>query len=212
MNTITKRGILAEYFNEIKNECDECFTSDDFLIVGSWDFIRGLNGWLDEKYGQKLSVETGCELPKDDVFFDTWLDYLTDDKWGFADEWGMCDCCGKVIDLIGHSYSWIQDYWATDYGVICKECVKEDYSDDYLEYLENNYKHANTILSNAELENAGYKKITGELEYGYYGVNHNPKNVLNKNLRNNKHGKFIFNIQEHQLFCTIFDLWEKCEN
>ena len=184
-----------------------------FLIVDSWDFIREFNSWAKDKYGKELYDETRYDLPEneeDRKYFTTWLDYLTQDMWGFYDEYSVCEHCNKAFRSSPDSYSWTQNYWLGDGFIICEDCVKEDYAEEYLESLQNNPHTANTILSDSEMENAGYEKVNADsYESGWYGRCEDPEEILEKEMENNPDYDYIFSICGSGQFHTEFDLWRK---
>ena len=183
-----------------------------FLIVDSWDFIREFNSWVKKKYGKELYDETRYDLPEneeDRKYFTTWLDYLTQDMWGFYDEYSVCEHCNKAFRSSPDSYSWTQNYWLGDGFIICEDCVKEDYAEEYLESLQNNPHTANTILSDAEMENAGYEKVKEDCEEGWYGRCDDPEEILEREMKENTDGKYVFSISGSGQFHTDFDLWKK---
>lgn len=188
--------------------------NEKFLIVDNWNFIRELNEWLNDNYSKELYEETGYELPKDisdKRYFTEWLDYLTHEMWGFADEYSVCDCCNKAFKTSPDSYSWVADYWVGDGFIFCGDCVREneDYSREYLESLENNPHAANTILLDDQIKEAGYKRIIPECEYGWYGKQDDPEAILDGVMRNNKDGRYLFSITRCGQFFINFDMWEK---
>ena len=223
--------IINKYFKYIDENCDK-FKGDArfykaskslqaheddnemFLIVDGWNFIWELNEWLNVNYAKELDDETGYGLPKDiddREYFTEWLDYLTHGMWGFADEYSGCDCCYKAFRTSPTSYSWVADYWVGDGFIFCGDCVREneDYSKEYLESLENNPKRANTILLDDDIKKAGYRKIIPECEYGWYGRQDSPKEILERVIHNNKNGRYLFSISGCRQFSTDFDMWEK---
>ena len=145
-NKLRGNANFYEASESLRIHCDDKW----FLIVDSWDFIRELNEWLNDNYAKELCDETRYELPEDisdREYFTTWLDYLTDGMWGFSDEYSVCEHCNKAFRTSPDSYSWTQNYWLGDGFIICEDCVKEDYAEEYLESLQNNPHTANTILS-----------------------------------------------------------------
>lgn len=91
----------------------------------------------------------------------------------------------------------------------CEDCVREDYSEEYLESLENNPNTANTILSDDEIEKVGYKKVVADCESGWYGRCDDPEEILEREMKENTDGKYVFSISGSGQFHTDFDLWEK---
>lgn len=182
-----------------------------FLIVDGWDFIREFHSWANEKYGKELYEETIYDYPENDRdYFTVWLDYLTQGMWGFSDEYAVCECCNKAFRTSPDSYSWTQNYWLGDGFIICEDCVREEYTEGYLESLQNNPKAANTILSDSEMENAGYEKVnTDSYESGWYGRCEDPEEILEKEMENNPDYDYVFSICGSGQFHTEFDLWRK---
>ena len=184
-----------------------------FLIVDGWDFIREFHIWANEKYGKELYEETGYDYPESKDtrdYFTAWLDYLTQGMWGFSDEYSVCECCNKAFRTSPDSYSWTQNYWLGDGFIICEDCVREEYSEDYLESLQNNPKTANTILSDSEMENAGYEKVnTDSYESGWYGRCEYPEEILEREMESNPDYDYVFSICGSGQFHTEFDLWRK---
>lgn len=165
-----------------------------------------------DNYAKELCDETRYELPediRDREYFITWLDYLTDGMWGFSDEYSVCECCNKAFRTSPDSYSWVANYWIGDGFILCEDCVREDYSEEYLESLENNPNTANTILSDDEIEKAGYKKVIADCECGWCGRCDDPEKMLEQEKQNNKDGRYLFSISGTGQFHTDFDMWEK---
>jgi hypothetical protein len=232
------KDIIAEYlqyvdehYNECKGNASRYKASDSllryprgtegaeekFLIVDSWDFIREFNEWANKNYGKELYEETGYELPGDEdtkKYFTNWLNYLTQDMWGFGDEYAVCDCCYKVIRTSPDSYSWKADYWI-DYELTCGDCTRENENirDEYLHTLQNNFKTANTILSDEDLKEAGYERLEHTIyQNGWYGVRDDPEELLKEAQSKYPEGIFVFSICGVGQFHTDFDLWVLTES
>lgn len=207
-NKLRGNANFYEASESLRIHCDD----EWFLIVDSWDFIRELNEWLNDNYAKELCDETRYELPediRDREYFTTWLDYLTDGMWGFSDEYSVCEHCNKAFRTSPDSYSWVANYWVGDGFILCEDCVMEDYSEEYLKSLENNPNIANTILSDDEIEKAGYKKVVADCESGWYGRCDDPEKMLEQEKQNNKDGRYLFSISGKGQFHTDFDMWEK---
>ena len=228
MSDLRGKNIISEYlvyvdnnYNKLKGNANFYEASESlrihiddelFLIVDSWDFIRELNEWLNDNYAKELYDETRYELPediRDREYFTIWLDYLTDGMWGFSDEYSVCEHCNKAFRTSPDSYSWVANYWIGDGFIICEDCVRKDYSEEYLESLENNPNTANTILSDDEIKKAGYKKIVADCESGWCGRCDDPEKMLEQEKKSNKDGRYLFSISGTGQFHTDFDMWEK---
>lgn len=219
-------GYVDEHYSECKGDAYRYEASDsllryprctegaeeNFLIVDSWDFIREFNEWANKNYGKELYEETGYELSESEdakKYFTNWLDYLTQGMWGFGDEYAVCDCCYKVICTSPDSYSWKADYWI-DYELTCGDCTRENKNvrNEYLHTLHNNPKNANTILSDEDLEKAGYERLEYTIyQNGWYSVRDDPEEILKKVQSKYPDGIFVFNIRSNGQFHTDFDLW-----
>lgn len=186
-----------------------------FLIVDSWDFIREFNEWANNNYGKELYEETCYELPEEEESkecFTHWLDYLTQDMWGFCDEYSVCGCCNQVIRTSPDSYSWVANYWLSEEEgeIYCEDCIKaeENIRNSYLESLQNQNNKANTIFSNKELEEFGYEKVNNNrYQSGWYDEHDDPEEILQKAESRYPDGVFIFSICDTGQFHTDFDLW-----
>lgn len=182
------------------------YAEENFLIVDGWNSIEELNEWLNDNYGEILEEETRYSY-NGDRYFTNWIDYLTQKMWGFSDEYAICDDCGKAFKTSPDGYS-PSPYWIGDGFIICEDCVKNNYKEDYLESLLNNPKKANTILSEKELLELGYEKVS-EFENGWYGTCDDPEEILETAMRENPENDYLFSIKENQPFCVIFELWKK---
>ena len=76
------------YMYEPKEELKRDGSEKWFLIVGSWDFIGALNDWLEANHKEYLEEETRERYGD---YFNDWLDFLTDEMWGFSDEYSVCN-------------------------------------------------------------------------------------------------------------------------
>lgn len=177
-----------------------------------------------EKMLEKYSIETchGCNEPGYDdkpVCLANWNNipqkvYDALEFMGYSceweDEWTMCGQCYKVVRTSPSSYGWTR-YWAIigDCELICGDCLKDDPT-DYLEELENNPKHCLTF--DLDLEELGYVMIEEDFENGWHpGQDDDPKTILERLLKDNPEGKYIFNLDEQSQFYIGFSIWKKIE-
>ena len=108
------------YMYEPKEELKRDGSEKWFLIVGSWDFIGALNDWLEANHKEYLEEETRERYGD---YFNDWLDFLTDEMWGFSDEYSVCNCCGKVFrtqDYVGSLPYWIPEESGE---IFCIDCI-----------------------------------------------------------------------------------------
>lgn len=234
MEDLRDRDIIGEYLVYVDENYNKCngdayrYEASDsllshlkgtegaeelFLIVDSWDFIREFHSWANDKYGKELYEETAYDYPEDlevQKYFTAWLDYLTQGMWGFSDEYSVCEHCNRAFRTSPDSYSWTANYWLGDGFIICDECVKEDFAEEYLESMHNNPKIANTILSDNEMENIGYEKVNADnYESGWYGTCDDPQEILEKEMEINPEYDYVFSVCGSGQFHTYFDLWRK---
>jgi hypothetical protein len=175
-----------------------------FMIVDSQEQV---DKFVDT--ARKLYKEAGGE---DEIFVEDIMvalygvEYVNQyDCWGFSDEYSICNCCYKVVRTSPDSYSWVQDYW-TDCELICGECVRSN-PDDYIEYLTNNIRLANTILPDSVLEEKGWEKQEEVYRNGWFdGMNDKPEDVLKK--YNAEGYDVIFEMRNSQFYIE-FQAWIK---
>ncbi len=175
-----------------------------------------------EKMLEKYSIETlhGCVEPGYDdkpVALANWNNipqkvYDALELMGYSceweDEWASCGNCYKAVRTSPNSYGWSQ-YWTlfNDCELICGDCIKES-PEEYLEKLENNPKHCDTI--GLDLENLGYTLMEDDFENGFHqGMNANPQEILGKYQEKYPDGKFIFVLDEPSQFYIKFSIWKK---
>lgn len=171
----------------------------DFLIV---------DGWKDVSKIQK-ALKSDFE-PKDKYDTSVLDDYI---QWGFSDEYAVCDKTGKLIRTEPDSYSWTPDFFVNDRTgeIVCGDYVRDN-PEEYIEWLLSNpEERANTILSEDDLEAAGFEKVEGDYESGWYDRNDSPAEILEKAREEYPDALFIFNITGQGQFAIQYDLW-KSEN
>ena len=124
----------------------------------------------------------------------------------WSDEWITCNSCYLAVRTQADSYSWRQYYWLNDGEIICGDCVKSQYAEEYLESLENNPSHACTF--DIDFEAYGYIQVNDHsFEHGMYGgQNADPKTIA-KTLRMVGVTRFLFDIPRVGQFDIDFDLY-----
>lgn len=146
------------------------------------------------------------------------LDSILGMDWGFSDEYTTCNCCGNIIRTSPDSYSWTADYVMAHFGIVCGDCIRnEEYEkEEYIAYLTNNPKHANTILDSEDIRKYGFVPLCEaqeqdvcEYDAGLYRANRNddPETQL-KNL-SNSYESVIFDITSVGQFETRWQIWVK---
>ncbi len=165
---------------------------DDFMIVDDWEEVQKIQKLLSSSFESKDKY--------DSFVLDNFM------SWGFSDSYCACDNCGKLICTEPDSKHWTPDFFIDDNGIICGDCVRKN-PQEYLQSLANNSEVANTILSESDLEDAGFVKLDGDYQNGWYDRQDDPKSILNDLLDRFPYGVFIFNITTQAQFATNFDVW-----
>ena len=168
------------------------YNGEDFMIVDSWDDVSEIQKALDPSFEPKDKYDTKV--------LDNYM------PWGFGDSYTTCDECGDIICTEPDSSYWKADFFVSNNGIICGDCVREN-PQEYLESLINNYNKANTILDPKDLEQEGFEKLDGDYQNGYYDRNDNPKSILKDLMSKYPQGEFIFNIISTNPFAVDFDVY-----
>ena len=212
LNYADQNGLNADaYMYEPSESLMRDGTEKWFLIVNSWEFIDQLNQYLNDRYSNWLEEETGRDWYEGKQYFSDWLDFLTEEMWGFSDEHEVCDCCNKAFPTRDS----IEDlpYWIPEEGgvIYCPDCVEREYAEDYAEERLNNPRKANQILSREKLTQLGFCKVNDcEYENGWYGTMDDPKEILAKAIEEDNTKDYLFSISSHNNpFATFFDLYAR---
>lgn len=168
----------------ISNDIDFKISQDGLIIIDSWDNVK--------------EIEDIFNKPIDGII----------ENWGFSDEYYICDNCNNSI----HIYSYDKKDYAfleSDNIIVCGNCIRDmsnDFYKEYIEYLINNPKHANTILPENTLENMGFKKCNCNNEECSFesglreGSNDNPIEILKHAIAKNPDKDYIFDVNDVDMF------------
>ena len=149
-----------------------------FWIIEAYsNVIEKFNEWLQHSEYLKYVQE---ESNWDEVRYDddsVWLDFLTDDNWGYSDQYAKCNHCNCVIEYISTTSGISSDnYWNCNGELFCEDCIREE-PDSYIEDKIINYDTgvilpipSDRIFSEKELEDFGFTKEIDNLEVGMYGT------------------------------------------
>lgn len=173
-----------------------------------------------EGYGEyndkSLNELCKAKLKKNDIDtfpdydYDTYyIDFITGDNWGYYDSYYVCDDCGKAYR--NNDYG-MNDYWITDYGITCGNCIRESESakEAYIDYLKNEPTHANSILTEGDLEDMGYEKVNEyTYENGWYGTNDCPTDIYELLITAYPNSDVVFHINSCNPFAVYFDAYLK---
>lgn len=177
------------------------YNEEVFIFEGYGEYtVKNLNELCKAKL-KANDIDTYPDYDREDYY----IDLITGDNWGYYDSYFVCEECYKAYYQDGYSAA---NYWVGDGFIICEDCVKENYKEEYVEYLANNPKHCNTILSEEDLEDMGYEKVNGDTyENGLYGTNDDPTEIyelLNKAYPNSD---VVFHLSSSNPFAVYFDVY-----
>lgn len=195
--------ILAEVLREndwkwgtIYPDGDE-YNENVFLYESYGNNINDLNAILKEKLKEK-GIDTYPDYDRKDYY----IDFVTGDNWGYDDSYFICNECGKAFRYNDYGRN---NYWSGDDFIICEDCVKENYKEEYIAELINNPKKANVLLNPGELRELGFTRLDGDYENGMYGVEDEPQTIYER-LKNDK-AEIIFHVNESNPFTVYFSVW-----
>lgn len=206
-----------QFIDEVREVLQENDFLDSYLEQDGWDedmmFLMLSNTSETEKINALLKEKLKDKIDEHDIrnYDDFWIDYAMDDKWGYYDEYYVCSCCNKVYPRYNSCCvypRWIDYKGGYEY---CEDCVKQEYAEEYIDDLVNDYERINTILSSIELEEYGFKKVNDE-EYrnGLYGWNDSPKAILEKYQKEDDMADYLFSgVKEYNPFEIAFDLYKR---
>ena len=161
-----------------------------FLIVHDWETVET------PEFPEILSLTTGYN-EEEHAF--------PDDFWGFSDEYDTCSECNHVIRTSPDSYSWVPDFWESDYGRICGDCVRSD-PDDYIEERVEMGKRGKAVgcyLVNPTDHN--FTLVLSGLENGlHHGQNDNPLAISRWT---NEHDLVVLYTVSPSQFTVSFDVY-----
>ncbi len=201
------------------NDLNISMCSDGFFIIDSWEdlnkFVAAYNHTdiSNIEYGRLNKDRLEITDMSIDQEFKTTNDILK--EHGFSDEYGCCDNCHNHIELMTMGKI---DYHIFDGSLICGDCIRDDknsYQEDYLTYLINNDKTANTILSDKQIEALGFKKCMCNKQECYFesglhpGQTDNPKEILKHAIAKNPNKEYIFDILTVNMFETDYTIWSR---
>lgn len=143
-----------------------------------------------------------------------YLDLATEDSWTYLDEGFLCDECYKWHYFYERNACSYANYFVGDGYIICEDCLKEseEYREEYLRERIDNYKDANTILTDSELEELGFEKVNDyPFANGFYqGENDQPEKILKKVREKYPNEEFLFSIvKDYNPFHTEFNLYKR---
>ena len=173
-------------------------TGEPFVIVEEWTELgtiqRELNramaprffykhyiDFLNERGNeafQKMRFEHNdrYEIPEGLHELEEWL------EWGFSDEYTTCGNCGRSLRTEHSSYDDIPKFAILNDELLCHECIRDEFEEEYIESVTNNPKNALklTIINESRLTELGWKELEERYENGLHeGMNDDPKSIYN---------------------------------
>ena len=188
--------ILNKDYDRISLHLDE--NGEELWIVENWDAVRKFQEIASEIYPEEFQIT-------DDVYDTSAIDKIFN-NWSFADEYDICNCCGKAVyaqDPYKSPDRWV-DYEGCE--ILCGDCVREN-PDSYIDSLVNNPKSANHLLKDEQLENLGWELQDTNFANGWYGRTDKPEDVLQR--QNSMGFDVIFQINYTNPFEVGFTFWKK---
>lgn len=184
-----------------------------WIIEAYGNVIEKFNEWLQySEYLKYVQEESGWnEVRYDDDSL--WFDYLTDENWGYSDEYMKCHHCMNVIN-INPSSGLPDNYLIYEGDLSCEECIRKD-PEGYIESRFVNYDTgtdnlpADSIFSEKEWEDFGFVKVIDNLEVGMYGWYDDPKEFLNGLITLNQKANYICRIKSQNPFEVCYQIWKR---
>jgi len=119
-------------------------------------------------------------------------------------EWAVCSTCAGLVRISANSHVWKQNYYASDDGIGCADCVRNDPA-DYLAHLEGNHDDACTLDLN--LAGLGYRRVEGEFQHGLYGRQDADPGAISTALEGIGIYRYLFSVDRVGQYDMSFSLW-----
>lgn len=136
------------------------------------------------------------------------------ERMGYQLEWSdqtsRCDHCGGAIQEQPHCYGDTAHYaMLGECDTVCENCIRKDFTDEYLEGLEDNPRAAVNIAG-INPANHGYVRLETGFENGFHpGQNDNPTAIYGRLCE--KYSHILFTIDASGQFDVRFSVWHKPE-
>lgn len=133
------------------------------------------------------------------------------ERMGYHLEWSdqtmRCDHCGGCITEGPDYYGDTAHYSILgECEVVCEDCIRKDFTGEYLEGLENNPRNA-VHISGISPADHGYTEIECGFESGWFpGQNDDPKKIY-KDLKSRGFDRILFEISDCGQFDVSFCVW-----
>ena len=104
----------------------------------------------------------------EDPDFAVAVETITGDKnnFGFSDEYSRCSDCGRILRTSADGNFWTPDYWLSEDGLICSECLDPE---EYIDWAtEQSARGIAVSVHLIDPEEHGFTKIADGLEHGLH--------------------------------------------
>jgi len=157
-------------------------------------------------------AEPDYDNPKTGILFCDWNDVAPEiqktlEEAGYIlewyDEWVTCYECGRAIRTIPDSYSWLKSWAVVDCSFYCKDCILEDYGEEYID--EKMGRVDGAVMPWVDLSVYGFTLATDEY-YGFNGGIH-PQTMIETRIEMLQDKEWIFQIDWVAQFDVGYSLW-----
>lgn len=123
----------------------------------------------------------------------------------FDDDYILCDDCYKYVATYPGYYGDMELPTIDDNEVTCPDCTRNN-PESYIDSLVNDPDRANHLLSDEQLQEAGFKLVQSGFEIGLHsGQNDQPVIIFGQ--FNKQFDELLFSIDRTGQFDTHFSLW-----
>ncbi len=188
-------------------------SKDNIYIIESWDDVNKIEAIANNYNDIPLFLADKQINPDKYISIDNIFD-----EWGFSDSYLICDHCNNSICL--NTYDKPYYHIFKDGFIMCGNCIREDkaFSNQYIDELINNYKRANTILTDNNLENIGFIKCNckdSECDFSAglrEGYQDKPNQILNNAIKKNPDMDYLFDVTCLDMFETRFTIYRRSKD
>ena len=171
---------LYSYIGKRHNKNYRFFVNQD-----SDEDMQKLHDFIIEQYPDlQNQYEEECRQKNRQIFF---FEFMTNDHYGYWDEYIQCDSCYDVCHLASVDYNYYKEETIIEdeeEGIIhvCNHCLKDYYSDVYIKNKINKTNDWITMFDVDHMKKHGWKEPfpKKEFEAGMYGIWQEPEIIVLK--------------------------------
>lgn len=153
--------------SELGDKLKELFQNTNSYVTPNRDFVIA----SDQNDVDKIVEAANSMFPNENdgepwTFDDIVAEITGQSDWGFADQFGYCDHCYRVVDYYSHLG---RDYWIDPNNLdkLCCNCVRDEFPEDYLEAIIDNPDENDEFLGEAKLKELGFRFLEDEDDWKY---------------------------------------------